>query len=595
MDPFGRCRQMWFAERLLRDDGSGMLPEDFELRWRTLSYDRLASQGSNAEFPPGTVAPPRRAFGRNGVGRFAAFCFGERYTVRTARNGRFAEYSVSRGNAVPLEFIRTGEGDEPKSGTMIKVGAVRTKLSAQDARAELALRFLVDPLFEVFVNNEKVVFHNIPQLHVRRDTLVIGDLGTIEVITIDSGASDKTTQLHGVAFHVAGRLVGECSWSWLADKSWIDGRTSEAKRFTFIVLADELQPYVVADWSGFKPGAPADGAIAAVKLFVKERFLEATKEKREETIAKVTEENKEKVDKLPPLAKEKWNAFVDQAQKACPSISTAELSSLGEVLANLELAETKYSLLEQLKALKPGELDALNRILEDWTFRAAKAVLDELQKRLVLVEDLKTKISSNATDEVHELQPLFRQGLWIIGPEFETIDFTSNEGMTSVIQKLFEKDVKGSLNRPDFAVLPDGSVGLYDYPTYDSDGGETGVDRLVIVELKKPGVSIGDEQKSQAWKYVRELLEKGLINSRTRVTCFVLGSQVSPSDSGKRTELDGRIEIIPMHFDTVIARAKSRLLKLHDRVANAPFLDKKKMAAFLAPQPAAAAGQAALF
>lgn len=108
----------------------------------------------------------------------------------------------------------------------------------------------------------------------------------------------------------------------------------------------------------------------------------------------------------------------------------------------------------------------------------AKVVLDELKGRLRLVDELRRKTSTTDTLEVQELQPLFYQGLWIFGPEFETIEFTSNEGMTSVVQKLFHRDIKGSRNRPDFVVLPDGSVGFYAYPKYDDHGAEMGVDRL---------------------------------------------------------------------------------------------------------------------
>src|ERR1035441_5816973 len=34
------------------DDGTGMSPQQFELRWKTLSYDRIAEQGTEVAFPP---------------------------------------------------------------------------------------------------------------------------------------------------------------------------------------------------------------------------------------------------------------------------------------------------------------------------------------------------------------------------------------------------------------------------------------------------------------------------------------------------------------------------------------------------------------
>jgi len=99
-----------------------------------------------------------------------------------------------------------------------------------------------------------------------------------------------------------------------------------------------------------------------------------------------------------------------------------------------------------------------------------------------------------------------------------------------------------------------------------------GVDRLVIVELKKPGVVVGGEQKTQCWNYVKELLTRGLLADYSRIDCYVLGSQIEHAESGERKELNDRVRILPLSFDTVLTRAKSRLLKLYDRVKSAPFL-----------------------
>ncbi len=213
----------------------------------------------------------------------------------------------------------------------------------------------------------------------------------------------------------------------------------------------------------------------------------------------------------------------------------------------------------------------------------AKIVLDEIRGRLKLVEELRMKTKSDGTLEVQELQPLFRQGLWIFGPEFETIHFTSNEGMTSVIQDLFGKtSIQGTRNRPDFAILPDSSVGLYSYPEYDAEGGEVGPSKLVILELKAPDVPIGDAEKGQCWKYVRELLKRGVLTERTKVQGFVLGRSINQVDRQERTENDGRVRILPMDFDTVLQRADSRLLKLRDRIKTAPFLQNAGIESFLA-------------
>jgi len=288
---------------------------------------------------------------------------------------------------------------------------------------------------------------------------------------------------------------------------------------------------------------------------------------------------------MSPISREKWETFIDQAQEECPSLEEKELVALSGVLANLELSQSKYQLINKLHELKPEQLDNLHTILKEWTIDAAKTVLDELQWRLSLIAELKEKTTSIETLEVQELQPLFERGLWIFGPEFETIEYTSNQGMTTVVQALFNSKQTASLNRPDFVILPDGSAGLYTYPEYDESYSEIGVARLVVVELKKPGVQITDVEKQQTWKYVKELYEKGHLTSRSKVECFVLGSRIDPNEVDKTTHKDEAVVVRPLLFNTVLARAESRVLKLYEKVKSAPFLKDKEIEKFLDFQP----------
>jgi hypothetical protein len=206
----------------------------------------------------------------------------------------------------------------------------------------------------------------------------------------------------------------------------------------------------------------------------------------------------------------------------------------------------------------------------------AKVVLDEIEVRMKLINELQIKVQDKKTDEVQELQPLFEAGLWIFGPEFETIEYTSNVGMTKVLRDLFKINSNGSLFRPDFVVIPDGSIGVYSLPLYDGeDGSEYAIDKVIIIELKKPGIKIGLEQKDQCWKYVKELYEKGAITTNTKVQCFVLGEILDPLEANERSENDNRVRIRPMTYDTILTRANSRLLNLKKKIKNAPFLNSQ--------------------
>jgi hypothetical protein len=262
--------------------------------------------------------------------------------------------------------------------------------------------------------------------------------------------------------------------------------------------------------------------------------------------------------------------------------AAADSETMTSLLAKLDSSTSKFNLIHTLTSLSVENLNTLNVMIKKWNVDLAKIVLDEIESRTVLLAELEARVLNNNTHEVKMLQPLFHRGLWIFGPEYETIEYTSNEGMTRVIQHLFgARHINGSARRPDFAILPDGSVGLYSLPKYDDSFAEVGVDRLTVVELKKPGTTINREQKGQAWGYVKELFSKGLLRDCSAVTCFVLGSELDPLESGKSIEMDGRVTIIPLAYDTVIRRAKSRLLNLHDKIKHASFIKDARQKAYI--------------
>ena len=446
------------------------------------------------------------------------------------------------------------------------------------------MRFLTDPNFIVRVDRQQVTFSDIRKGQINEFHLPIDGVGEVQLVAIDTQKTDRTTRQHGVAWRVKTRLVGDCSWKGPEREKLIDGRRIAAKRFTFIIIADCLEDVVTKDWSGFDENSETFQKAAAVVYAKIDSFLgSVSRSDQRETLKKARAANRNTLDRLSMRETDKWETFVETVQRTCPSLREKDLVQLSTVLANLEVSQSRYALVQKLGEYGSQKLDDLHQILADWTLDMVKEVLDELQMRLLLLDELKRKVTDENTQEVQELQPLFRRGLWIFGPEFETIEFTSNEGMTTVIQKLFKPDQKivGSKNRPDFAILPDSTVGFYSYPKYDSvTAGEVGVDRLVVIELKKPGITIDSEHMDQCWKYVKELRSKGLLQESSCVTCYPLGQFVDPLEAAGRDH-GNNVRIQPLLYQAVIDRAKSRMLNLYDRVKNAPFMDRKEAREFL--------------
>jgi len=361
----------------------------------------------------------------------------------------------------------------------------------------------------------------------------------------------KTTKQHGIAWWVINRAVGECKWQSSDWSRILDGRKSEAKRYTFIVQADFLNEAdaVKEDWSWFKEDNKTWQTVRPlVQDKIKDIIYQNSYAERESKRQAIIEKVGGAVNSLPLMSKDRVETFVNEVVDNCPNFGEQEIIQLASILTKLEKSKSRYGLLEVLHNQDSNDLDALHEVLTQWTIGMAKIVLDEIQNRLKLINELKIKIQVAGIDEVHELQPLFEKGLWMFGPQFESIEFTSNRGMTTVIRELFgDKQGKGTRNRPDFVILPDSSAGFYARSSYDENYNENGVDHVVIVDLKTTGIPLGEVEKGQVWKWVKELKQKGHIKQATRVDGFILGYRIEVGESEPSTH-GSNVKIIPMLY-----------------------------------------------
>ncbi|KZC53891.1 histidine kinase, partial [Yersinia pestis] len=234
------------------DDGHGMTPEQFKKRWMTLRYTREKYQGFNVEFPTGRTARPRKAYGRNGIGRHGLLCFADEYEVKTWRDGILATFVVGTG-AGSSPFVCRSETEEKHigSGTRLQVQVTRKLPDADEILTVLSARFIHDPEFEVRVNGKLRPFTEIDG-RISEETLCLSAGRHAKVIVIDSTRLNHSSLHQGIAFWVQHRLVGTPSWA-VGQIANFDGRTRFARRYKVIVDTEGFESDVEQDWTAFCP------------------------------------------------------------------------------------------------------------------------------------------------------------------------------------------------------------------------------------------------------------------------------------------------------------------------------------------------------
>jgi hypothetical protein len=576
------------------DNGKGMTYEDFAFIWRAMSYDRIARFGTTVQPPDDLDALPREVFGRNGKGRFASFCFSSDYQVTSWKDGKQFSCVVRRSITKPfrLEDPVFSDISDQSHGTRIEgLGEIaQIGLDAARARDIIGSRFLANPAFKVFLGGRLITFADVSARSLSVETFEIPDIGSVTIRHIDTIKADRSTKQHGIAWWVQDRAVGDCAWHGSDLERILDGRTSEAKRYTFIVSADFLNKgeAVKEDWSGFHEGnAVWKQTQAAVQQRIREIIDQTNTVARERKRSGVFDRVGAQVNALSPLGRDRVRDFINDVVDRCPHFGESEIVQLTTILATLENSKSLYGLLNLLHTQTADEMDDLHEVLRKWTVGMVKIVMDEIQTRLYLIRQLKAKLLVKGVDEVHELQPIFAQGLWMFGAQFESIEFTSNRGMTEVIRAVFgDKKGRGSLNRPDFVALPDESVGLYARSSYNNDHDEDGIEHLVIIDLKTTGLPMGSKEKDQVWKYIKELRTRGYLRPTTRVDGFILGDRIEEGEEEKLTRGE-TVTIVPVLYDTIVRRAEKRMLNLYAKVEHAPFLneDDAELKQFREPIP----------
>src|SRR5713101_5523072 len=150
----------------ITDNGTGMTRREFETRWRTLRYDRIAEQGTEVVFPSGVPNKKRTAFGHNGKGRFSPLCFADEYQVETWKDGSCttATIQMASGGAVPFLLKIQKEKAKLGHGTCVSAVARKYILPSDSVRELIGFKFAVDPSFVITVNGEAVKLLSLSRL-----------------------------------------------------------------------------------------------------------------------------------------------------------------------------------------------------------------------------------------------------------------------------------------------------------------------------------------------------------------------------------------------------------------------------------------------
>ena len=556
----------------VEDDGVGMSEEEFKQHWMKLRYNRLKNQGRDVIFPDG-VNNKRIAFGRNGVGRHGLFCFGNEYVVITQKEGKKLTFKIKPNvQNEPFAVIERKEEISDGHGTRLEVVVTKNLPKSNKMIEILSARFLHDPQFRITVNHTTL---DISDLTGGQEPIELRVEGTDIELTayfIDTTKAGRKSIFQGIAFWQSGRLVGEPSWV-LGKTMILDGRTTLAKRYTFIFKSEDLSDYIKEDWSGFKDCDETEMMFNKVESFVNQCFDDTASTSAEIVTENLDSSIKASLKTLNPLVREEIKDVITGIVKNNPKVKQDSVDLVVQTVINLEKSKNGHDLLEKLSHLSADDINGLNELLSKWTVGDALVVLNEIDRRLSIITAIRKLSSEKTTDELHVLHPMIAESRWLFGPEYESSEYIFNRQMRTAVSKIFGEDKLHTVDinykkRPDLICLPSSTIGVTGIEEMTADLNLAKVRKLLLIELKKGAFKITREERNQAQGYVEDLLASNLGNE-CQITAYVVGDSIADNLKSPIKVGDGNQGTIYVTtYDQLVDTAERRMFGLRQIIAS---------------------------
>ena len=393
---------------------------------------------------------------------------------------------------------------------------------------------------------------------------------------VDSKKTSRKSIYQGIAFWQGGRLVGVPDW--MLGKIWyMDGRTVLAKRYTVVIQSNDLENIIKEDWSGFKDTKETDNMYIAVAAYVDEMFRNIAQATVEETKTAIKKEFQAKLKNASPLTLYEVDEVIESIAISSPTAKQESISIAVEAVVNLEKTKNGQDLLAKLSKLSDEDIAGLNKLLEKWSVKDALIVLNEIDRRISIIEAIRKLSKDKTIDELHILHPLISESRWLFGPEYDSAEYTFNKQMQTVIKQLFgrkpnfTKDIKIT-KRPDIVVLADDSTisftGTEDY-AQESDLVE--ISKVLIIELKRGGFELKRDERNQVQGYVEDLYALGYNNAC--ITAFVVGDTIAAElRQSRKMEIKNDngpdAKVFVTTFSQLVDTAEKRMFGLRNKLSS---------------------------
>lgn len=501
---------------IVRDDGTGMVEREVRNEYLVVANDRRTRKGEI------TPAKKRLVKGRKGIGKFAGLVAANTILVETRARGTATALLIEKevilqaaGDLEQVDLpVETASCDAAEHGTTITLTNLNQRLSPpspEALRELLVLEYGREREFAIHVNGEVLGLEDIP-----------GELFTHEADLPEVGKvqfqfkimeSGRPLNKAGIVTRVDGKVVGRPSFFGLDERE--DFPKKLLNRVCGEINADGLEGDVTADWGALIENSTNRQVVQEwAQTHLHEGVEKVFAGEIETAQAQLDRKIRERLKTMPEHRRQFAEEALHRLMRKFYDLPVERRDVLVSLVFDAVERDEYWLVCQQIQEAKRGTIMNLADALNLFGLVTMTALAHGAQNRMMVLDALDEMALNSQTTEL-EIHKSLETNLWVLGPEYSLM--SSNETLRKTIERYTSEKFSGDRanKRPDLLLAQD-------IPN-----------SMLLIEFKKPSITLTREHQRQAKEYKDDLLQ---YFGGASMGILIIGGKVSPTIS---TPVDG--------------------------------------------------------
>jgi len=488
-------------EIVIADDGRGMTAKEVEQDYLRLGRDRRA-----AEHREKTGRWERPIIGHKGIGKLAGLGIAETMIVETIRRRERTTLTIDRSaldEADSLEqFDLKAEVGEAKAGqhrTTVRLKGLLIDVGEVDEKAlreHLALELPTEKNWRVKVNGIEASAEDIPgdRFPIEDEVEGFGRVkGFYKIVKRRKGMPA------GFAVRIRRRIVQPTTLFGLNQQAhgfFVLTRIIGELEPDFIDPLDDDDPDRAFDINTSRTGLnPESSRVQAFEEYARGKLIAIAdgiaKQRAAKRKAAAKQRNPDleaRMQRLGPEVYAKLDATIDKVvAQLARNESNKTIDELVDIIVRYYESGALRTLVDSIRDESEEDVARLAELLAQFGAARLSDIAELLHGQLIVIESLRSKVSEGSLEA--EIHKVIAANIWLLRERL-TYWFDNQAFSTQLADKLADEFEFEAARRPDLVCYDNSKL---------TDSGQAA--KLVVIEFKRPGVTVGYEELAQVMAY----------------------------------------------------------------------------------------------